>query len=138
MGRWGAWAGQAVERPPHKGHSHIPRGHRPSMLAACHLAVLSGILLGVDAWMPGSTMVQGDTAPGKARAVGAVYGGGCRASEEILLLGRGEAFRVWEQGKTLELQCLDSGPARCVAGPPPATRFDGVLGEGDWAKCSGN
>lgn len=47
--------------------------------------------------------------------------------------GRGEASRVWEQGKTLDLQCLDSGPARCVAGPPPATRFDGVLGEGDWA-----
>lgn len=59
--------------------SHIPRGHGVSMLAACHLAVLSGIRLGVDAWMPGSTVVQGDTAPGKARAIGAVYGGGCKA-----------------------------------------------------------
>lgn len=136
-GQMGNMASQAVGRQPHKGHSHIPRGHRASMLAACHLAVLSGILLGVDAWMPGSTVVQGDTAPGKARAVGAVYGGGCRASEKILLLGRGEASRAWEQGKTLELQCLDSGPARCVAGSPPATRFGRVLGEGDWVKGSG-
>lgn len=79
MGRRGVRASRAVGRQPHKGHSHIPWGHGVSMLAACHLAVLSGIRLGVDAWMPGSTVVQGDTAPGKARAVGAVYGGGCKA-----------------------------------------------------------
>lgn len=130
----GNMASQAVGRQPHKGHSHIPRGHGASMLAACHLAVLSAILLGVDAWMPGSTVVQGDTTLGKARAVGAGYGGGCKASEKILLLGRGEAFKVWEWGKTLDLQCLDSGPARCVGGSPPAARFQSVrgrrLGEG--------
>lgn len=99
------WPG-CGEAATQRAHSHIPLGPPHKHAGCLPSGVLSGVLLGVDSWIPcspGSTVIPGGTASGEARPVEQFMEGTVRLLQKSSSWEEAGHPGAESMGKTLEL-----------------------------------